>query len=119
PGVNDNAEVVVERGNDVENGEDREYGMFRFNEREENEILAHEPGRGRNACEGKHEDQEQHGGRGAALIETIEILQFLADETVLPQHDEDGKSAGSREDVGKQIIANAGHGRVDSGERAE
>src|SRR5258706_13179985 len=30
PGVHDDAEVIVKRGNNVENGEDRDNGMVRF-----------------------------------------------------------------------------------------
>jgi len=35
PSVDDHAEIVVERGNDIERGENREHGMMRFDEREE------------------------------------------------------------------------------------
>src|SRR5258708_32184829 len=46
PGVHDDAEVVIERGNDVKNGEDGKHGMVRLDQRKENEILAHETSRG-------------------------------------------------------------------------
>src|ERR1700740_1079322 len=42
PGVDDDAEVVVKREDDVEDREDREHGMVRFYQRKENEVLAHE-----------------------------------------------------------------------------
>src|SRR5712664_2450017 len=42
PGVHDDAEVVVKRGNDVQHREHRKHRMLRFDEREEDEILAHE-----------------------------------------------------------------------------
>src|SRR5215470_14714612 len=48
PGVHDNAEVVVKRGNDVQNCENGQHWMLRFDERKENEVLAHEAGGGRN-----------------------------------------------------------------------
>src|SRR5437867_3384663 len=49
PGVHDDAEVVVKRGNDVENRKYGENGMVRLDERKENEILTHETGGGRDA----------------------------------------------------------------------
>src|SRR5258708_40067765 len=57
PGVYDDAEVVVKSGDDVENGEDSENGMVRFDQRKENEVLAHEACRRRDAREREHEDQ--------------------------------------------------------------
>src|SRR5712692_748640 len=57
PGVHDDAEVVVKRGDDVEHGENGEDRMMRFDQRKENEILAHETGRRGDACERKHEDE--------------------------------------------------------------
>src|SRR5438552_19022679 len=39
PSVDDDAEVVVKRGDDVENSEDRKDRMVRLDERKENEIL--------------------------------------------------------------------------------
>src|SRR5882672_10333124 len=56
PGMHDDAEVVVQRGNDVQHREDREHGMLRFNEREEDEILAHEARGRRDSRKRKHED---------------------------------------------------------------
>jgi hypothetical protein len=42
--------------------------MVRFDERKENEILAHKAGGGRDAREGEHEDEQQDSGGGAALV---------------------------------------------------
>src|SRR5579859_3848132 len=106
PRVDDDAEVVVERGDDVENGEDCEERVVRLDKRKENEVLAHEAGSGRDAGERKHEDQEQDGGGGAAIIQAVQIFQFLANEALLAQNDEDGESAGSHEDVGEQVKRN-------------
>src|SRR6266852_5857900 len=44
PGVHHDAEVIVERGDDIKDGEDREHRMVRFDQRKKNEILAHETG---------------------------------------------------------------------------
>src|SRR5207248_6739519 len=107
PGVDDDAEVVVERGNDVEHGEDGEHGMVRFDERKEDEVLTHEACGGRNPGERKHEDEEQHGGGGATVIQAVQIFKFFADETLLPHDDKDGKSTGGNEDVRKQVIRNS------------
>src|SRR6266571_6503026 len=71
PGVDHDAEVVVKRRDDVEHGEDDQNRMVRFDERKEDEVLAHEAGGGRNARERKHEDEQQDGGGGAALVQTI------------------------------------------------
>src|SRR5713226_9512756 len=79
PGVDDDAKVVVEGGNDVENGEDGEEGMVRFDEGKENEIFAHEAGRRGDAGKRKHEDQKQQCRGRAALVQTVEIVEFLAD----------------------------------------
>src|SRR6266566_8557189 len=93
PGVHDDTEIIVERRNDVEHGEDREHGMLCFDERKKNKVLAHEAGGRRNAGKRKHEDQQQKGRRGTALVQAVQILEFFANETLLPQHDEDRKSA--------------------------
>src|SRR6266850_2517201 len=63
PRVHDDAEVVVERGNDVQHREDRKHGMLRFDEREEDEILAHEARGRRDSRKRKHEDQQQDEAR--------------------------------------------------------
>src|SRR5437667_12459392 len=42
PGVDDDAEVVVKRGDDVENGENGKNGMVRLDGRKGNEILTQE-----------------------------------------------------------------------------
>src|SRR5205807_8015419 len=57
PGVHHDAEVIVERGHDIEDREDSEDGMVRFDERKENKIFTHEARGGRNARERKHEDK--------------------------------------------------------------
>src|SRR5882724_2956900 len=51
PGVHDDAEVIVKCGDDVKNGKDGENRVVRFDERKENEVLAHESGCRRNAGE--------------------------------------------------------------------
>src|SRR5712691_6914735 len=107
PGVHDDAEVIVERGDDVEDGKDGEHRMVRFDEREENEILAHEASRRRNPGERKHEDEQQNGGRGTALIETVQVLEFLADESFLAKHDDNGEGAYGHEHVGEQIVGDS------------
>src|SRR5580700_6607116 len=38
PGVHDDAEVVVQRGNDIQHRENGEHRVFRLNQREENKI---------------------------------------------------------------------------------
>src|SRR5882672_12453616 len=58
PGVNDDAEIVVEGGKNVERGDDGQHGMMRFDEREKDEVLAHETGCGRKAGEREHEDEQ-------------------------------------------------------------
>src|SRR5258708_6966460 len=45
PGVHDNAEVIVERRHAIKQSKNREHRMARFDQRKENEILAHEAGR--------------------------------------------------------------------------
>src|SRR4029077_1484751 len=44
PGVHDDAEIVVERWDDIEHGKNGEHRMVRFDQRKENKILAHEAG---------------------------------------------------------------------------
>src|SRR6202521_1295646 len=56
PGVHDDAEVIVERGNDIQHGENGKHRMVRFDQRKKNEILAHEARRRRYPCKRKHED---------------------------------------------------------------
>jgi len=50
-----------------------------------NEVLAHETCRGRNAGERKHEDKEKEGGGGAAMIESVKIVEFIADQAALAE----------------------------------
>src|ERR1700741_4676492 len=66
PGVSDNAQIVVERGNDTERGENSQHGMMRFDQRQKNKVLTHEACRGRNTGERKDEDQEKQCRGGAA-----------------------------------------------------
>src|SRR5260370_4909416 len=107
PGVDDDAEVVVERGNDVEDGEDGEHGMVRLDERKENEVLAHEAGGGRDDGTREHEDEKQDGGSGVALVERVQVLEFFADDALLAEHDDYSERAGSHEDVGEQVVGNS------------
>src|SRR2546427_6948448 len=107
PGVYDDAEVVVQRGNDIQHGEDGEHRMVRFNQRKKNEILAHEAGRRRNARKGKHENEQQNSGSGAAVVEAVQIVEFLADEPFLANHDDHRERACGHEDVGKQVVGNS------------
>src|SRR6202035_1660649 len=86
PGVNDDAEIVIHRGDDVERGENGEDGVMRFDEREKDEVLAHEACGGRDASKRKHEDEEKDGGGGAALVEAIEVGEFVADDAALAKN---------------------------------
>src|SRR5437667_9253595 len=54
PSVDDDAEIIVERGNDVENSKNGENRMVRLNQRKENRMLDHEAGRWRDASKRKH-----------------------------------------------------------------
>src|SRR5438445_5691183 len=91
PSVHDDAEVIVERGNDVKNGKDGEHGVVRFDERKKNEILAHEAGGRRDARERKHEDQEQDCGGRAALVEAVQVVELFANDALLAKHDNHGE----------------------------
>src|SRR6266567_8769723 len=119
PGVHDDAEIVVERGNDVKNGEDGEHGMVRLDQRKENEILAHEAGGGRDARERKHEDQEQDCGGGAALVKTVQVVELFANDALLAKDDDYGKGAGGHEDVGEQVVGNSGESGFVPGNESE
>src|SRR5882757_7301313 len=119
PSVDDHAEIVVERGNDIECGENREHGMMRFDEREKNEVLAHETCRGRNAGERKHEDKEKEGGGGAAMIESVKIVEFIADQAALAEHDNNSESAGGHEHVGDKVVDDSREAGFVAGDEAE
>src|SRR5438552_16575145 len=99
PGVHDDAEVIVKRGDDVEDGKYRENGMVRLDERKENEILAHETGGGRDARKRKHKDQQQDSSGGARLVKTTQELQFLADTTFRTNNNDDRRRAGEHKDI--------------------
>src|SRR6267378_4837737 len=104
PGVHDDAEVIVERGHDIKHGEDGEHRMVRFDQRKENEILAHETGRGRDAREREHENQKQQRRGRAALVQAVQVLEFLADEPFLAKHDDDCKCSQGHEHVSEQVV---------------
>ena len=97
--MDDDAEVVVKRGDDVENGENGKNGMVRLDERKENEILAHETGGGRDARKRKHKDQQQDSSGGATLVQTIQVFQFFADNPFLTKHNDDRERAGGHKDI--------------------
>src|SRR5438552_12863806 len=99
PSVDDDAEIIVERGDDVEDGKYRENGMVRLDERKENEILAHETGGGRDARKRKHKDQQQDSSGGATLVKTTQELQFLADTTFRTNNNDDRRRAGEHKDI--------------------
>src|SRR5260221_6634872 len=104
PGVNDDAEIIVDRGNEIERGEDGQHRMMRFDQREEYEVLAHEARRGRYASQRKHEDEEKNGSGRAALVEAVEVVEFVADNPALAEHDNDGEGADGHEGVGDQVV---------------
>ena len=106
--MHDDAEVVVERGNDIKHGEDGEDGMLRFDQRQKDEILAHEAGGRRNTREGKHEDQKQQCRGGAALVQTVQVFELFADQSLLPKHDDHRERARGHEHIGEQVEGNAG-----------
>src|SRR5467141_1546371 len=112
PSVHHDAEVVVKRGDDVENGEDGEHGMVRFNQRKENEILAHEAGRRRDACKREHKDEQQDGSSGTALVEAVQVIELIADEAFLAEHDDDRECTYSHEDVGEQVEGDSSGSRL-------
>src|SRR2546426_2000121 len=107
PSVHHDAEVVVERRDDIKHGKDSKYGMVRFDQREKNEILAHEAGRRRDACKRKHEDQKQQCRGGAALVQAVQIVELIADEPFLAKNDDDGKRSGGHEHVSDQVVGDS------------
>src|SRR5215469_9418547 len=106
--MNHHAEIVVESGNNVERSKNRKYRMVCLDERKKDEVLAHETRGGRNAGERKHEDQEQHRGRRTALVEAVEVVEFIADEAALAKYDDHSEGPDGHERVGDQVIENAG-----------
>src|SRR5258708_1459040 len=119
PSVDDHAEIVVERGNDVERCENSQHGMVRFDQRQKNEILAHEARRGRNAGEREHEYEEKESGSGAAMIESIKIVEFIADQAALAEHDNNSESADRHERVGDQVVEHSREAGFVAGDEAE
>src|SRR5260221_6048948 len=119
PSVDGHAEIVVERGNDTERGENREHGMMRFDKREKNEVLAHETCRERNAGERKHEDKEKEGGGGAAMIKSVKIVEFIADQAPLEEQDNNSESADGHERVGDQVVEDSREAGFVAGDEAE
>src|SRR2546423_2090329 len=91
PSVYDDTEVIVERGDDIKHGKDREHWMVSLDQRKENEILAHEAGRGRDAGKRKHEDQEQQCSGGGALGKAGQVVKFLAGEPLFAEEDDERK----------------------------
>src|SRR5882762_7591859 len=119
PSVDDHAEIVVERGNDVERCENSHHGMVRFDQRQKNKILAHEARRGRNAGVREHEDKEKEGGGGAAMIESVKIVEFIADQAALAEHDNNSESADGHERVGDQVVEDSREAGFVAGDEAE
>src|SRR5579859_297019 len=104
PGVNDDAKIVVERGDDVERGKYRKHRMMGFDEREKDEVLAHKASGRRNSGERKHEDEEKNGCCQIALVEAVKIVEFVADDAALAKNDDDGEGADGHECVGDQVV---------------
>src|ERR1700687_2644399 len=104
PGVDYDAEIVVERRHDIKSGEDREHGMMRFNESQENKILAYETGGGGNAGQRKHEDEKEKRGGRAALIEAVEVIEVVTDETTLAHDDDNREGTYGHEAVGHEGV---------------
>src|SRR5437667_7251612 len=119
PGVHDDAEVMVKRGDDVEDGKYRENGMVRLDERKENEILAHEAGRWRDTSKRKHKDQQQDSSGGATLVKTIQVFQFFADNPFLTKHNDDRERAGGHKHIRQQIEGDAGKSSFVPGDETE
>src|SRR5260370_4382907 len=119
PSVDDHAEIVVERGNDIERGENSQHGMVRFDEREEDEVLANEARRGRNAGEREREYEEKESGSRAAMIESVKIVQFVTDDAALAEHDNNSESADRHERVGDQVVEDSREAGFVAGDEAE
>src|SRR6267378_7142658 len=119
PSVNYDPEIVVERGNDVERCENSQHGMMRFDQRQKNEVLAHEARRGRNASEREHEYEEKESGSGAAMIESVKIVEFIADQAALAEHDNNSESADRHERVGDQVVDDSREAGFVAGDEAE
>src|SRR6267154_6760811 len=81
--------------------------MVRFDERKENEILAHEAGRRRDAGEREHEDEQQNGSGGAAIIKAVQVFEFLANESFLVKDDNHGEGARGHEHIGEQVVGDS------------
>src|SRR2546422_10192271 len=71
--------------------------MLRFDQRQKDEILAHEAGGRRNTREGKHEDQKQQCRGGAALGQTVQVFELFADQSLFPKHDDHRERARGHE----------------------
>src|SRR5260370_18867030 len=110
PGVHDDAEVIVERGDDIQHGEHREHRMVRLDQRKKNEILAHEARRRRDASKREHEDQKQQRRGGGWLGQNGQVPQVLTGEPFLPKHDDDRKRSPGHEHTRKKIEWDSGEG---------
>ena len=60
--------------------------MARLEERKENVILPDEARQRRNSGKRQHEDQHQHGRHGTAANQTVQIVEFVADQSLPAQH---------------------------------
>ena len=86
--------------------------MPRLDQREEDVILAHKAGQRRNPRKRKHKNEQQHRRCRAALVEAVQVVEFIADQSLPPQHNDDGESADGHERIDKQIEGDALQARL-------
>src|SRR5208283_3899712 len=90
PGMHYHTEIVVQRRHDIQRPENRQHRMMRFDERLEYKVLPHEARGRRYARKRKHENQQQQRSRGAALVQPVKVVQFIADQPALAHDNHHG-----------------------------
>src|SRR5436309_4105622 len=119
PGVHHDAEIIVERRHDIQSAENGQDRMLCFDQRQEDEIFPHEARRRWNPRQGEHENQQEERRSRTALVEPIEVFQFVADQTLAPEQDDHGKRSRGHERVDKQIVRNSLIARIICGHQSE
>src|SRR5437588_10698587 len=107
PGVHNDSEIIIKRGNNIQSAKQRQIIMARLDQGEKDVIFPHKAGQRRNSRKRKHKDEQQQRRCGAALEKAVQVVEFVPDQSLPPQHNDDGKGSDGHEGIDKKIEGNA------------
>src|SRR5271157_26604 len=102
-----NLEVVVESENGVKHAERGQHIVTGRDQAEEDEVLAPESGERRDAGQRQHKDQHEDGFDRSTRVETVQVVEFVANHFLVAQRGDHAEGAKIHEGVNQQVDQDA------------